>query len=441
MLAENLHEYVSNEEIARFLSNIIRVKSVSGNETEVALRCIEVLEKEGIYEYELIESERGRGNLIIELKGSLGEGFNLAIIGHSDVVPAGDNWDIDPFGGVIRDGYIYGRGAIDNKGQVAVMIYLTILLKRTGLPFRGKLKLIIAADEEGQSEDHGMRFLMKNRPDIFKDIDGAIGELGGLTEIFGEKRQMIIFGEKGGASIEVIFKDEGGHSFNPVNYNNPINQAASFIKRLPDKVFYLDRNVIQSLRELLGIRSLILTTSLFSKIVLKIIKKFGAGESKTFYGNVVPLTNITIAKTMVNGGIYPNVLPDKASVTLNVRFFPSNTLKDILNIIEKYLTNKNGAILNLKEYIPSTVSPRRGYLYESILKTVGELGYRPLPIIMPATSDSAWLRTMGIPTYHFFTTRNPLELNRVHGKNERIHLEDLMGALEGYIRLLINLSS
>jgi len=250
---------VKVSEIADFLKEILKIPSIGDKETEVAEKVIEVLEREGITTYELIESEPGRGNLLIKIKGREEKGRKLMIIGHSDVVPAGEGWSVDPFKGVEKDGYIYGRGAIDNKGQVAVMTYLAILLKRLGNPFRGELRLLIAADEEKQDPNHGVRFLIRNRRDIFSDIDGAIGELGGMVELSEKKRQLIVIGEKGATALEIVFRGKSGHSSISYNSSNPIDYMIKFLNNVPNSVLFISKPVKEIFNQLLGLKSMFIT--------------------------------------------------------------------------------------------------------------------------------------------------------------------------------------
>ncbi len=430
----DVEEFVKAEEIADLLKEIIKVESVGKLETKVAEIIIDRLEKEGITSYKLIESEEGRGNLIIEIDGGAGEGYNLMIVGHSDVVPAGKNWSVDPFGGIERDGYIYGRGAIDDKGQVAVMTYLAILLKRMNFKFRGKLKLLIAADEETQMPEHGVRFLMKNHPEIFKDVDGAIGELGGRVDFGGKKGQMIIFGEKSYATFKITFRGPGGHSSQPYRTRNPIIDASRYINSLPDGYFFISKPVKIMLRKLFGLKSLFLTNKLFNKLVLKTVKNEKIAKLLHSY------THVTIAKTILRAGEKDNVIPDHAELYVNMRGFPELDAKDLEKILLKYMPKGIDFEIKNEKFVESTYSDIKDRLYKAIEKTVKEMGYEPFPIIMSATSDSVWLRKMGIPVFHIFTTKRILEWDRVHGVDERIHKEDLIEALKGYLYLIKNLS-
>ncbi len=432
-----IEDIVDLSEVAELLKNIIRVKSTGERETEVAHKIIEVLEANDITTYEIIESAEGRGNLIIDLKGKKGEGYTLMIIGHSDVVPVEGNWSVDPYEGVEKDGYIYGRGAIDDKGQVAAMVYLAVLLSRLNFDFKGRVKLLIAADEETQNPNHGVRYLVKERRDVFKDVNGAIGELGGLTEFNGELRQVIVFGEKGAYTFELTFKGEMGHGSRPFGVNNPIENASEFLSKLPIGLFYKSEPVKIMFKEVLGAKRFLFSSKLLSKFVLKRLLRDSPDTARFLHA----LTHITFAKTMFHGGIKDNVLPEEAKVTLDVRCFPEQSQQDLLDIIAKYIPRNAKYAVKTVAATPSTYSKIQNPLYKSIVKTVREMGYEPLPVIQTGTSDSAWVRQLGIPVYHFLTTKKPLEIERIHGIDERIWKEDLLTIIEGYYRLIKNLES
>jgi len=152
------------------------------------------------------------------------------------------------------------------------------------------------------------------------------------------------------------------------------------------------------------------------------------------------LTHITVAKTVLRAGEAENVFPEEAEAELDIRFFPENSKEELLSMLRKYVPKNYGYRFEVKSYLPSTYSSLNTTLYRAIEKTVSEMGYKPLPIFQTGSSDSAWVRQLGIPVYHFMTTRKELEISRIHGTDERIWKEDLLAIVEGYWRLITNLS-
>jgi len=409
-----VEDLVAVDEVADLLKRMIKVKSIKSQETRVAEIIIDVLESEGIYSYELIESSPGRGNLVISLRGKRGEGFNLMIIGHLDVVPPGDGWSVNPFGGVEKNGYIYGGGAIDDKGQIAAMTYLAVLLHRINYDFKGTVRLLMVADEETQDPRHGIRYLIRERRDLFKRVDGAIGELGGLVNIMGEKRQLLIYGEKGAVTLRIRAQGDKGHASQTYKINNAVKNIAGITLRIPDDFFFISEPVRMMLKDLLGAKSFLLTNRFLNKIVLRGIRDLWAARF------LHALTHVTIAKTVIHGGEAENVYPGEAELLLDIRFFPEqNDLEEIMRIIKKSI-GKYEYTIEKKNYMPSTYSPRNTVLYKAVEKTIIDLGRKPLPLIQVGSSDSAWIRSLGIPTYHFMTTSKSIELGKVHGADERI---------------------
>ena len=424
-------EYIELEEMCELLRKIIRIPSIGSRESEVAYEIIDLLEEEGIKEYKLLESEEGRGNLIIDVKGR-SEGFNLLFIGHSDVVPPGEGWSINPFSGEERDGYIYGRGAIDDKSQIVVYTYLAVLLNRLGRDFRGRIRILIAADEELQNPNHGVRYLIKEHPYIFKGIHGAIGELGGLVSIGGRKAQAIIIGEKGSVSHKVMLKGRGRHS-SLVGEDDLIKIGSEFLLRLPRKIYFVSETFKNALKDAFGWKRHLIFNRLLSKHLMN--------NDPILNMYIQALSHITIASTIVRAGEAHNVIPDRMEIIINARIFPEQNESWVRRLIEKTLSRitKNNYDILLQTYVPATLSTTDNLLYKKIVKTIREMNYTPLPLIQVGSSDSAWVRSLGIPVYHFFTTTKELEIDRIHGADERIWKKDLLKALEGYYRLITNI--
>ncbi len=429
---EEAKELIQIDEISKLLKNIIRIPSIGARESDVAYEIINVLEAEDIHDFELIESEEGRGNLIIDINGKRGKGFNLLLLGHSDVVPPGNNWSIDPFSGIEKDGYIYGRGALDNKSQIAVYTYLAVLLSRINYSFRGNIRIIIAADEEIQSKNHGIRFLVREHPRIFKHIHGAVGELGGLIKFRGNKGQAVIIGEKGTVSYKVVCRGNAGHTgIIAEDKYSPLRIGSEFVLRLPSKIFFISKTFKDVLEETFGWKIKLLMNRFF-------INKLSRNRGDSFSRYLVALSHIILSKTMIRAGDAHNVLPDYMEITVNARIFPEQDDKWVERLLKTVLSQiaTDSYELTLQTYVPATISPTNTLLFKKITDTIKQIGYNPIPTIQPGSSDSSWLRSLGIPTYHFFITSKEIEIDRIHGADERIWKQDLMNALEGYYRLI-----
>src|SRR4030042_2601581 len=168
------------DEVTHFLSDLIRINTTNppGNETKAAKYLAENLSKEG-FKCELYESAPQRGSIITRMKGT-GEKPSLLLLSHLDVVAAdAKEWSVDPFGGVVKEGFVWGRGALDMKGMTALEVMVMKLLKRNGVKLKGDVILAATADEE-QGGLSGADYLLRNYPEkIFADY--VLNEGGGLA--------------------------------------------------------------------------------------------------------------------------------------------------------------------------------------------------------------------------------------------------------------------
>ena len=218
------------EEIARFLSELIKVDTTNppGNETEAAKLVRDKLGELGV-DSVLVESEPGRGNVIARVRGEE-EGPTLLLLSHLDVVPAKpEEWSVDPFSGVIRDGEVWGRGALDCKGPLAVELYVFADIVSRG-DFKGTIVFAATADEE-RGGVKGVGWLVENRPELIR-ADYVINEGGGF-EIPAEKSLFTVqTAEKGVYWFKLKLKGEPGHASIPGAGRNAVVGAAEAVKRI-----------------------------------------------------------------------------------------------------------------------------------------------------------------------------------------------------------------
>jgi len=178
----------TREEVTSLLSDLIRINTTNppGNETPAAKYLAETLEREG-FECEVLESAPGRGNLITRLKGT-GEKPSLLLLSHLDVVAANPKeWSVNPFSGLVKDGFVWGRGAMDMKSMTAMEVMVMKLLKRRGVKLKGDVILAATADEERGGE-YGAGWLVKNHPEKVR-ADYVINEGGGSSYPSGRQKR------------------------------------------------------------------------------------------------------------------------------------------------------------------------------------------------------------------------------------------------------------
>ena len=222
------------QEITHFLSDLIRINTTNppGNETQAANFIAQYLAKDG-FESEIFESAPGRGSIITRLKGT-GEKPNLLLLSHLDVVAANPSeWSVDPFAGAIKDGYVYGRGAIDMKGMTAVEVLTLKLLKKNNVPLRGDVVLTATADEERGGEEGAGYLLRNHKQKVWCPY--VLNEGGGLA--IPQKRGNVYpvqTAEKGILWFKIKAKGTPGHGSTPNMADNAIVRMNKVIAKLGD---------------------------------------------------------------------------------------------------------------------------------------------------------------------------------------------------------------
>ena len=216
------------------LRDLIRIDTSNppGNETRAAQFIASYLAGAGV-ESELIGPDPERLNLIARVEG--GDGPSLMLMGHTDVVPAPDaDWTVPPFEAAIRDGAVFGRGAGDMKGELAARAVALAALARSGERPPGDVVLVAEADEESNTFNVGMSWLVRERPDL--RCDYALNESGGwlLPLADGRKLVTISIGEKRVSSIRLRFFGKAAHASVPTRADNPVGIAADAVQKLLD---------------------------------------------------------------------------------------------------------------------------------------------------------------------------------------------------------------
>jgi acetylornithine deacetylase/succinyl-diaminopimelate desuccinylase-like protein len=420
-----------HDEVIDLTRRLLGVDSTNGNETAVAEVLAAYLSVQGVA-VELAGPDPARQNLIARLPGT-GGGPSLAFVGHSDVVPADPrDWTHPPFGAVLDDdGYLWGRGALDMKNEVAARAVALASLAREGVRPRGDLVLIVAADEEDGSAGVGMNWLTPNRPDLA--VDFALNEGGGLPYRLADGRTMAAFavGEKGTCPVRVDAVGEAGHASMPSIGQSPMPRLAQVLARigigLPEP------------RDHPSIR-----TTLDALLGAGAIDRLGIQEAldracalHPVFAHLLPaLSGTTMAPTLLHGSAAANVIPARAGVGLDCRVLPGTPDHDVL--VEVRARLGPGDDLELSQPVPSVPgnsSPASGPLWDACRDLVAELlGAQVLPVLCTGFTDSVYLRRdFGTVAYGFspFRTTPPEVVEAgYHNRDERIHVDDLALSVE-----------
>lgn len=404
------------------LQQLLRFNTVNppGNEGPALEFLKDLLEPAG-WECELLAKVPERPNLVARLRGAK-PGPVLALISHVDTVPADpDEWSRDPWSGDLHDGYIWGRGALDMKDQVAASTAACIALAERGWrPAEGDLLLVVAADEE-TGADYGAKWLCEEMPEKVR-CDWVVNEGGGETVEFDGRRFFTLsVGEKGTFHFNLRAKGEAGHGSIPRVGDNALLKLAPALSRLhrqpahestPDTDRFLERllgHVPEDLEE--ALREVEDGDPLIAKLLAD------------------PMLGVTLAPTMSSGSSRENVIPSKAELVVDCRTPPGMTPDEALERIESVLGEGEWDI-EFRRPVVGTSSDYGGPLAEALEEWTErvEPGNRVLPIVMPGFSDSHWFRkAFGATVYGFAPQRMTLAETKplVHGADERITVEDV----------------
>jgi acetylornithine deacetylase/succinyl-diaminopimelate desuccinylase-like protein len=361
------------------------------------------------------------------MPGASADAESLAFVGHTDVVPCDPrDWTHPPFEGVLDDdGWLWGRGAVDMKNEVAARAVAMAELARSGFRPQGDLWFLAVADEEDGYADVGMRWLLEDRPDIRPTH--SINEGGGERMPLSDGREVIAVsvGEKGTLPVQVIALGEAGHASVPTLGNNAVPLLAQLVSRLGDGMPQPTATPIVTamLAALLGREEPDLHRAIAEAEALH----------PSLAGSVTALTGSTLAPTMLWGSTKRNVMPSRATVEVDCRILPGTTQADVEALVRSRLGDDLPYALEWPEAIvESSSSPVDGVVPSAIAAFLAAEGDRAtvLPTLCTGFTDSNYLRAAGgTAAYGFSPTRaTPIEVLDAgyHNANERIHVDDLL---------------
>ncbi|MGB9919777.1 MAG: M20/M25/M40 family metallo-hydrolase [Moorellales bacterium] len=419
--------------LAEILADLIRIDTSNppGNEKAAADYLADLFGRHGVA-CRVVEAAPGRASFLARL----GRGRRrLLFLSHTDVVPAGSGWDFDPFGGEIRDGYVLGRGALDDKAMVAAEAYVLLRLAEEGRPLNGTLTFVAAADEEAGGR-YGLQYLAENLPEELV-ADFAVNE--GAPEpvlINGRPIYFVQVGEKGIAQSRLRTRGRAAHGSTPTLGENAVVKMAEIVGCLAQTAPPVE--LLPEVRELFGelARHLGVPASAEGDLD-RFLQRFG---DRGFREYLRALTRMTVSPNVVHGGTRVNVVPDACELLVDVRLLPGQTRRDAENLLRELAGPETE--IEVFSYHPPSRSPAQGAAYELIrqvlLKTAGAAAC--LPCFSTGATDSRFLREMGIPAYGVCPWRpdfEPALKETVHGPNERIDLVSLNLTAEFLYRLAV----
>jgi acetylornithine deacetylase/succinyl-diaminopimelate desuccinylase-like protein len=410
------------EEVTELLQELIRVDTTNppGNETAAAELLRAYLEDSGA-ECELYARVPERANLVARLPGR-GDGPSLLLLSHTDVVLAdAAEWSADPFGGELRDGEVWGRGALDMKGQVAASAVAMATLAREGFEPAGDLIFAATADEE-VGAGYGAQWLCEAHPHAVR-CDFLINEGSGeRLELGGRPFYICSVAEKMSAPFRLRVRGRSGHASMPGIADNALVKAAALITKLGD--FVPARRLTPEVTALLEAVTGEAPTSPQDALGR-------AEEIGSFFAAIVePLLAPTFSPTMISASQKRNVIPAICEVVIDSRLLPETTPVEQLAIVRDVLGEGEYELETLEAH-GGTRSPIGTRLWDAVAAWVAEVEPEamPVPICVAGFTDSHWFRqAFGTVAYGFFPSRamSPeLAARLVHSADERVPVEDL----------------
>ena len=414
------------ERPVELLQNLIHFDTTNppGNEKECVTYINRLLTKSGV-ETTLLAKEPLRPNLIARLKGQ-GNAPPLLLYGHVDVVTtANQKWANPPFEGKEVDGYIWGRGALDMKGAVSMMLAAFLQAKATGLTPAGDILLAILSDEEAGG-DYGAKFLVENHAEQFTDVRYAIGEFGGFPlTISGQKFYPIQVAEKQICWLKAFIRGPGGHGARPMR-GGAMAKLAQLLQRLdkhrlPMHITPTAREMIEAVAAALPFPSGLILRRLLNPSLTDTLLKLLGEKGRNFE----PLLHNTVNATIVRGGETINVIPSEIILDMDGRLLPGYGPDDLIAELREIIGNE--IELEVVRHDPSPAEADMGMfsILADILREADPDGI-PVPLLLPAVSDGRFFSRLNIQTYGFTPMKLPAEFNffeTIHAADERIPLE------------------
>jgi acetylornithine deacetylase/succinyl-diaminopimelate desuccinylase-like protein len=414
------------DDTARVARDLIRFDTTnygggrSNGETDAAEYVAAHLVSLGL-EPEMFESEPGRVSVVARVEGSDHSKPALVVHGHTDVVPAQpDNWSVDPFGGVIKDGLLWGRGAVDMKNMDAMM--LTALGDILGAGKQPSRDLVIAffADEEAGGV-LGSGYLVKNHPELFAGATEAISEVGGYSiTLNGTRAYLLQTGEKSLVWVKLIARGTAAHGSH-VMRNNAVTKLAEAVATVgrrdwPIRLTDTTAELLSELARLLEVDP----------------QKVGPDELALATGTasrfIQASLRTTANPTMLTAGYKHNVIPDTAEALIDIRTLPGEEDAVLAELAE--LVGPEIEIVVMHRDI-GLETEFAGPLVDAMTSTLNahDPGAPVLPYLLSGGTDNKALSTLGIKGYGFAPLKLPPELDfpaMFHGVDERVPLDALV---------------
>jgi acetylornithine deacetylase/succinyl-diaminopimelate desuccinylase-like protein len=425
----------AQDEAVDLLGELIRINT--SNPTHVERPAAEwvaaKLDEVGIAS-QIIEAAPGRASTVARIQGSDPSRAPLLIHGHLDVVPAdASEWSVDPFAGEVRDGYVWGRGAIDMKDMDAMVLALVRDWARTGRKPPRDIVLAFVSDEEAGGRQ-GAHYLVDNHRDLFADCSEAVSEVGGFSISLGENARayLIQTAEKGINWLRLKAVGRPGHG-SMVHADNAVTRLAEAVSRIGAYEFpvVLTDTVRATIEGLAAVTGMDLDPDNVEDWMPKL------GPAARMIGATI---RNTANPTMLDAGYKANVIPSRAEATIDARFLPGQE-DALLSTIDELLGDSV-----TREFIVQDIAVETGFdgaLVDAMSAALRaeDAGAHPMPYLMSGGTDAKSFSTLGMRCFGFSPLLLPPDLDFMalfHGIDERVPVDGLKFGVRVLDRLLSN---
>jgi len=428
---------IATESLAHFTALIrIDTSNPPGNETAVAEYLRNALAQEGIAS-ELFALEPDRANVVARIRGN-GSKQPILIMGHTDVVGVqADNWSVDPFGAIERDGYIFGRGTLDDKDTVTAGLMTLILLKRSGLPLDRDVIFLAEAGEEGTT-NVGVDFMVREHWDRIA-AEYCLAEGGGSVARDGSVRYVsVATTEKFPMRVRLVAHGTAGHGSIP-RVDNAVAALAAAVARLSDwrtplRFNATTRTYFERLASVSGPEEAARYRALLESATQAEVETYLAEHEPQHYS----LLRTSVVPTMLSAGFRRNVIPSEAEATFDIRALPDENPAAFYAEIGRVVDDPSVEVVREPVYRPASPPSRiDNEMFAAIEQTTQRLypDAVTVPTMLTGATDMAQVRAKGTQCYGLGPVREERDIasgGGSHGDDERI----LASSLPDYVRYL-----
>ncbi len=410
-------------EAVKFLGDLVKIDTSNppGNETRAAEYIKGVLAAEEI-PAQIFESAPGRGNIVARLKGT-GKKKPLLLMGHLDVVGVERaKWTVDPFAATIKDGYLYGRGSVDDKSMDAANLEVFLLLHRLKIPLDRDVILLAEAGEEGTSQ-FGIDFMVAKHWDEIA-CEYALNEGGDVPEENGKVQYVAVSTtQKVPRGFSLVAHGTSGHGSAP-RLDNAIAHLAAAVDKTarweaPMRLNETTRRFFQQMAKISAPEK----AQLYAHIEDPAVQLKLHQAEPAYYS----MLRTSLVPTIIKGGFRSNVIPAEAEARFDVRALPDENMDELKAALAKLINDPAITFVDAENTNARPATPPSGldtdgfHALERAAQKVFP-GVPTIPIMQVGATDSAQLRAKGVQAYDIGTVMSSDDLKRIHGNDERIQI-------------------